>query len=298
MARTAKKYLMFIDTNVLLDFYRARNDSQWSFLETLDEHRERVITTDQVEMEFKKNRQGVILEALRGLTNPDDPEFPVFLRHAKAATSIRPSRDRMREQITRLRQRIQNVLENPTTNDEVYKPIQRLFREPTEFNLTRDKPERYTIRRQAWKRFVLGYPPRKKGDTSTGDAVNWEWILACAKREKSNVVIVSLDSDYGVNPTKQRFSHLNDWLAHEFRDRVSKQKNARLTPYLAEAYKLMGMTVATRAKSEEKRLLTLTSRPQKSRYETILEWIRAQAAEDDPVAGLDDGSGATGGAEP
>lgn len=260
MARAGPKYLLFIDTNVLLDFYRARNDSQLGFLKELNKHRERVITTYQVEMEFKKNRQSTILEALRGLTNPDNPEFPVFLRHAKTAKSIRASRDRVIKQIKVLRQRIQNILENPTTADDVYKPIQRLFREETPFNLTRDKPEKYTIRRRAWKRFVLGYPPRKKGDTSTGDAVNWEWIVACAKKEKSNVVIVSRDSDYGVRLGDSYY--LNDWLAHEFRDRVSIQKNAILTPSLAEAYKLMGMTVAPGAKKEEERLLT--ARPQQA----------------------------------
>ena len=35
-------------------------------------------------------------------------------------------------------------------------------------------PEACRAIRLAWRRFLLGYPPRKANDTSIGDAVNWE----------------------------------------------------------------------------------------------------------------------------
>ena len=95
---------------------------------------------------------------------------------------------------------------------------------------------RRLIRRQAWRRFMLGYPPRKSGDTSIGDAVNWEWIVQCAKESGNDVVIVSRDSDYGVS--MDRVQYLNDWLSEEFKDRVSRKRSIRLTGRLAEALKL------------------------------------------------------------
>ena len=50
--------LIFIDTNILLDFYRVRGPKEdLSILRHIDNNLDRFITTDQVEMEFKKNRQ-------------------------------------------------------------------------------------------------------------------------------------------------------------------------------------------------------------------------------------------------
>ncbi len=67
-------------------------------------------------------------------------------------------------------------MKNPTAHEPVYKAANDVFAFESEFNLNRAKPERYRIRRQAQRRFILGYPPRKDKDTSIGDAINWEWI--------------------------------------------------------------------------------------------------------------------------
>jgi hypothetical protein len=49
--------LIFIDTNILLDFYRVRGrEGDLSILDHIDENHDLIITTSQVEMEFKKNR--------------------------------------------------------------------------------------------------------------------------------------------------------------------------------------------------------------------------------------------------
>lgn len=46
--------LLFIDTNILLDFYRqVGRESNLSILKHLRPHHDRIITTRQVEMEFK-----------------------------------------------------------------------------------------------------------------------------------------------------------------------------------------------------------------------------------------------------
>ena len=49
--------LLFVDTNVLLDFYRIRNiDISTKYLEQLEACKERLILGSQIEMEYKKNR--------------------------------------------------------------------------------------------------------------------------------------------------------------------------------------------------------------------------------------------------
>ena len=54
--------LLFVNTNIWLDFYRARTDAGLALLRRLDAIRDKLIMTHQVEMEFKKHRQEAILE--------------------------------------------------------------------------------------------------------------------------------------------------------------------------------------------------------------------------------------------
>jgi hypothetical protein len=248
------EYILFIDTNVLLDFYRARNDTSLHLLERIDQNHDNIVTTYQVEMEFKKNRQAAILSALKELRKPDfKGSVPAFLKEAKTVASMARSEKQTKEQARKLRERTKRLLANPTTNDPVYKPIQRLFRDDTPLNLSRQKTERYKIRRLAWKRFILGYPPRKPNDTSTGDAINWEWIVECAASQRKHVIIASRDSDYGVTCDNQ--AYLNDWLLQEFRARVGKKGQVVLTPRLAEAFKLMTVRVTPEEEREEEKLI-------------------------------------------
>lgn len=47
--------LVFIDTNILLDFYRQRRgDISLKYLAEIEKHYESLILTSQVEMEYKK----------------------------------------------------------------------------------------------------------------------------------------------------------------------------------------------------------------------------------------------------
>lgn len=47
--------LIFIDTNILLDFYRIRKSNvSMKYLEEIENHLDLIITSSQVEMEFKK----------------------------------------------------------------------------------------------------------------------------------------------------------------------------------------------------------------------------------------------------
>jgi len=57
--------LIFIDTNIILDFYRIRkNDVGIEYLNKIRSNITKIITGTQIAMEFKKNRQKVILESI------------------------------------------------------------------------------------------------------------------------------------------------------------------------------------------------------------------------------------------
>lgn len=249
--------LLFIDTNILLDFYRDRkSDISMKFLEQIEACKDRLILGSQVEMEYKKNRQHVILESLGRFGTPDWGKLsaPALVSETQAAGMIDKHRKELVKQQKILTEKIQGILEKPGTQDEVYKVLQRVFKHNSPYNLNRADKRRFAIRRLARKRFSLGYPPRKKNDTSYGDAINWEWLVQCSIDSGKDIVIVTRDSDYGV--IYKDSSYLNDWLSQEFKQRVSQKRKLKLTASLSEGLKIVHAKVTKEMEEAEKVLLS------------------------------------------
>jgi hypothetical protein len=249
----ARNLIVFIDTNIFLDFYKPCFESGLSILKHVDKGRDRIIVTPQVEMEFKKNRQKVILESLqlvkadwRGLG-----ALPTVLVESKQAKAIAKSRARLDKLAATFKARLGKVLQNPTS-DPVYRSAERLFQGSSRLNL-RSTGRADAIRRLASRRFLEGRPPRKAGDTSIGDAINWEWIIHCAKETSSDVVIVSRDMDYGGRIDNERI--VNDWLAKEFRERVGSRARLSLTDRLTDGMRAAGLTVTKAQADQEEKVL-------------------------------------------
>jgi len=248
--------LIFIDTNIMLDFYRyPQGTAVLSILKHIDRNHDRIISGSQVEMEFKKNRQTVILKSISEMKKPswETLKTPVILSEAKPIRIIERAKKEIDKQHGKLKKRIEQILRDPTKNDVVYQTLQRLFRSGSELNLTRDNETRFEIRELAKKRYDLGYPPRKAQDTSIGDPINWEWIVRCAKRKNSDVIVVSRDSDYGHSYNGEQF--INDWLAQEFKERVTKKKRVTLTNKLTSAFKIASITVSKKEEEDETQLI-------------------------------------------
>ena len=175
--------LLFIDTNIWLDCYRARNDIGLQLLKRAEKVSEQIIITYQLESEFKKNRQTVIYESWRELKGPTTISRPGIFADAKAALVMARNLKEAEKRVKHLRARLIKALDNPAQHDPVYQVCQRLFQKTDDLTLTRDNPLRRRIRRAAYRRLLHGCPPGKRGDTSYGDAFNWEWMVHCA-REK------------------------------------------------------------------------------------------------------------------
>ena len=253
--------LMFVDTNVLLDFYRIKkSDVSTKYLEQLEACKDRLILGSQVEMEYKKNRQRVTVEAMNAFTGPDWSRLtpPALVAELQATKTLEKHRKQIVTQQKKLSGTITKILGDPSRCDPVYQTLQRLFKHDSPLNLSREKKERFTIRNLARKRFVLGYPPRKGSETSIGDAVNWEWIVKCSTDTGKHVVIVTRDTDYGV--IHEGASYLNDWLKQEFSERVSKKRKIILTDKLSQGLKLVHAAV-TREMEQEEELLLKRMRP-------------------------------------
>jgi len=248
--------LLFVDTNVLLDFYRIRKtDISTKYLEQLEACKDRLVTGSQVEMEYKKNRQRVIVEALNNFSSLDWGKLspPALVADLQATKMVEKKKQELIAQRKKINTKIQSILSDPIRHDPVYQTLQRLFKHDSPYNLSREKRERFTVRNLAKKRFLLGYPPRKDGDTSIGDAINWEWIVKCSIDSGKHVVIVTRDTDYGAIHGGQ--SYLNDWLKQEFSERVSKKRKMILTDKLSAGLKVVHASVTREMVDEEHRLL-------------------------------------------
>jgi hypothetical protein len=253
--------LIFIDTNIFLDFYRIRKSNvSLKYLEQIENHFDLIITTSQVEMEFKKNRQSVILESIGEVNKINNVNItvPAILSDAKAVEMIEKAKRNISKKQKELRERIEKILKNPTYHDPVFKSLQKLFSHKSEINLNRGNKVRFTIRNLAKKRFLLGYPPRKKTDNSIGDAVNWEWIISCAEKTGKHIIVVTRDTDFGC--VYDNDLHLNDWLKQEFKQRISQKRKIILTDKLHKAFQLVEIPVTKEMIEEEENVITTSLR--------------------------------------
>lgn len=250
-----KSALILVDTNILLDFYRMHGSiGGLKLLNSIEKNAQRIITGIQIEMEFKKNRQRVLLESLnRKRIDWSSLQMPAFLETAKPARAIDSFRAEIEKRQEKVRARIEGALRDPVRKDPIYQCLQRLFRAKSKWNLDRAKKVRRHIRELALRRFILGYPPRKANDNSIGDAVNWEWTIHCAKSSGKPVIIASRDSDFGCAHAGQL--HLNDALRQEFHERVSQTRGVILVDRLSKAFELAGIGVDPAEAKEEAELI-------------------------------------------
>ncbi len=276
--------LIFIDTNIFLDFYRFRNsDISLKYLDIIDKHHDKIICSSQVEMEFKKHRTEEIIRTYNAITTPDwnSLSSPAILADSEPANIITKQKKEIAKQLKTLRKRIIKILENPATNDKVYQTLQRLFKDKTsDINLYRDNEAKHRLRKLAIKRFYLGYPPRKKDDTSIGDSLNWEWIIDCASRQNKDIIIVSRDTDFG--QFIQDRSFINDWLSIEFKERVNKKRKITLTNNLSSAFKeaISKQSVTKKMESAEQQVILDTQVEKQVKAESPLENLTLETSED------------------
>jgi predicted nucleic acid-binding protein len=248
--------LIFIDTNIFLDFYRIeRKDVSLDFLKNIDEHHDRMITGSQVEMEYKKNRQKVILELIKSMKSVDWNSLatPAILADSQPVKMLQKRKDEINKQQKTLKEKVVKIFKSPSTHDRVYKSLNNLFKTNSDYNLNRENKKKYDVIKLAEKRFLLGYPPRKEKDNSIGDAINWEWIIKCAVDSGKDIIIVTRDGDYGEKHDRKLF--LNDWLLQEFKERVGKRRKIILTDSLSEAFKKISLAVTREMEKEEERII-------------------------------------------
>ena len=72
----AESWLIFVDTNIMLDFYRKPGENAGRQIASLRKHLNSIIVTEQVKMEFLNNRQKAISEMLEQMAAPRTAPLP------------------------------------------------------------------------------------------------------------------------------------------------------------------------------------------------------------------------------
>lgn len=255
---TGIQTLLFVDTNIWLDFYRAQNEAYIGLLDKVEGIKGKVIVTHQLETEFKKNRQRVILNSVTQLKSHIPKAVPSIgvLAQAKQFKMVGKDIGNAKRRIQKLQDRLIAMLEKPSDKDKVFQAIHRIFHRDDDLVLTRedkDNDKRKLIRELAERRFMHGCPPRKNDDTSYGDALNWEWMIDRSVAKTAELVIVSRDADYGT--TYEGKSYINDHLRHEFSNRVSQQRKLLLYTKLSEALQHFNVAVTQAQVIAERQLI-------------------------------------------
>jgi len=271
--------LLFVDANIWLDFYRGRNETGLGLLKHAEGISDDIIVTYQLESEFKRNRHAAILEGMKELKAPSQIPRPGIFSDAQATKVISKNFAEIEKRVKKLKTKFNRALAQPTLHDPVYQACQRIFhREGSPIVLTHGNKIKNLIRRRAFRRFLHGYPPRKRTDISIGDAFNWEWMIHCARENTAELVIVSRDSDYGI--AFEGDIHVNDDLRQEFAERVSKKRKILLYQKLSDALKHFAIDISPLEEEAESEIVQSVSEqlPSSQPANHLAELFRQDAA--------------------
>lgn len=219
---------LFIDTNIFLSFYHLTKDD-------LEELRKlsllikkggvMLILTDQVEMEFWRNRENKIADSIRRLKEQKlNLEFPQLCKGYKEYSALQKLQDEYKKSHSELLTKIMVDIENNTLQaDEI---IIDLFEKAD----CVESIEKYIS--DAKYRINIGNPPGKNG--SLGDAINWGILLDKIPLNEK-LFLVSDDKDFysKVNVNKPK-----EFLVREWKEIVNSTVffYRRLSPFFKEHF--------------------------------------------------------------
>lgn len=197
---------IFIDTNIFLNFYHFSNEDLESLKNLgrlIDVEKVRIHLPDQVQFEFKRNREAKIQDAFKRLrANDVKAEIPQLCADFPESKELKQAALVFREKKKVLLNKITDEIKtNSLKADEV---IKELFAKIGVLKVNEDVISR------AKRRYEIGNPPGKKG--SLGDAINWECLLDSVY-DFDDIYFISGDSDYVSELDENEFSNLlkDEW---------------------------------------------------------------------------------------
>ncbi|QGG80585.1 hypothetical protein GH975_08380 [Litorivicinus lipolyticus] len=208
---------VFIDTNILLNFFHFTKDELDSLNDVFASHEYGSATvhlTEQVCNEFRRNREARIKDALKKFKETKSaPQFPSFMKGYDEYGQIRKLSNNLRELQKSILEKVEaDISAKDLVADRLIEQI---------FESSEIVPVTSQIYEKASMRSALGNPPGK--NDSIGDAVNWTLLLESVPGN-DDVHVISEDGDF--------YSTLDDQKAHPFLvEEWERVKGARLFVY-------------------------------------------------------------------
>lgn len=219
---------LFIDTNIYLTFYHLSNDDLEELNKVFILQKSSNITlwvTEQVEHEFKRNREVKIADALKRFReeklNNQIPqmvkEYPEFDDLKKAIKSFDTAKNTVLDKLKR------DINSKSLKADQLISAI---------FSQSKRATTSAAILSSAKLRFDCGNPPGK--NESYGDAISWECLLTNIPKGE-DLYLITEDGDY-YSPLNSE--QLNGYLKEEWESRKNSELHIyrRLSQFLADKF--------------------------------------------------------------
>lgn len=181
-------YKIFIDTNVILDFYRINNKNSINeILKEIKKYKKYFISTKQSQDEFLRNRDKTIVDFIEELKKQN---YNVHVNNVIATlnsyTEYHDSIIKANNNTKKIINEMNELIENPNI-DLIYK----IYLDLNEIAYSRTNE----LIERAQKRKIIGNPPTSKKETC-GDEIIWETLLEYCNED---LIIVSRDSTFSTN---------------------------------------------------------------------------------------------------
>ncbi|MCS4034878.1 DNA-directed RNA polymerase subunit M/transcription elongation factor TFIIS [Salinibacter ruber] len=190
--------IIFIDTNIYLDFYNRNAGHLSSLLDNLSDAQEYIFVPEQVENELDRNKLREASDSLKGYKSHisiDDFRYPEHIySDRKEGPSINEKIDNLKAGSSHVEEKIDNISIDVLKKirkgeDSVTKKLEKLFQ-----NSEKASDEQIS---RAERRKKLGNPPGKKGDP-IGDELSWIQLIDKIDDTDNvgSVYIVTRDGDF------------------------------------------------------------------------------------------------------
>ncbi|ALU89846.1 hypothetical protein Hrubri_2670 [Herbaspirillum rubrisubalbicans M1] len=223
--------LIYIDTNVYLDFYQAAHDPLAVFDE-LHQVRENLVITEQTVLEFARNRNSRLTQLVTNIKKSssagpytvsvlrDTTEFKDWVAAQKAAEAA------VKKLAAIIESWIMDKDQDPVSEG-ILKLVNEMF-----FYATKDSAiEKAKLRK------ILGNPPTSPDKYTIGDELIWETLLEQCNKD---LIIVSRDKTFLENFGLLRSEYDN-----------KSRKLLKITKHLSEALQDIGKPAIAIAKAEK-----------------------------------------------
>jgi hypothetical protein len=158
-----EQWLVFVDTNIMLDFYRMPGENAGRQIDSLKKHLNSIIVTEQVKMEFMKHRQKVISDMMAQMAAPQKAALPMILTGSRAGKALSKAMEQAVKRHKEAKQRVELILADPGRFDPVYRGLSALFSHNARSILSGQTRRGTKSESRPWNVFGLAILPGNQG---------------------------------------------------------------------------------------------------------------------------------------